>query len=336
MDRPPVKCPSCGQLNAGDNAVCVVCRAPLRAAAVSAASAQPVLAQRTAAKMRQYGEIIMMYIRWTGYARWLIGIVPLVLGSIIFAASMVTGDFWGIAIAGPVAIGGLIVIRQAPRVRDGLIRGETWSYNVILRMHLAIYVVLGLMMIGLLALTAAGPTNEGQRPWVAVLCLDLILAVPMIINWYAHQAFSWAIGRRDRVRRFIPLSESGGRTTGVKAYTYLMLFYSGIFILLIAAAVRSKIKGNPDSELVNPSVISVSVALLVLMLSLAYGVWMRRRWARLLAMGVHGLVGLSLLLVMIGLIPSSGGAGIIPGLGQFFINMAVFNWFRFHSDYFDR
>jgi hypothetical protein len=302
---------------------------------VSAADSQPVLAQRTAAKLRQYGEIITMYVRWTGYARWLIGIVPLVLGSIIFTASMVSGDLWGVAIAGPVAIAGLYVIRQAPRVRDGLIRGETWSYNVILRMHLAIYVVLGLMMLGLLALTA-GPTNEDQRPWVMMLCLDSILVVPMIINWYAHQAFAWAIGRRDKVRRFIPLSESGGRTTGVKAYTYLMLFYSGLFILLIAAAVYARIKGNPDDETVEISVVYAGVLLLVLMLSLAYGVWMRRRWARLLAMGVHGLTGLTLLLVMIGLIPSSGGAGMIPGLGQFFINMAVFNWFRFHPDYFNR
>ncbi len=332
MERPPVTCPKCGQLNAGENTVCVVCQTPLRFAAMSAADAQPALAQRTAASLREHREIIALYVRWTGYAQWLLGVFPMAMCGLIFAGAMANGDLWAVCVTGPIAAAGFYVVLQAPKVKAGLIRGETWPYEIIIRMHLIVYIMLGLMMFGVLLLP-----GEGQKPWGALLCLEPPLVVAVIINWYAHQAFEWTIGRRDRLHLFAPLSDSGGRTIGIKAYTYLMIFLSGFVIVMIGAAVYQGSKDNSHYWLPNIGAgLLAGAPLLVIMLSLAYGVWMRRRWARLLAMGVHGLVGLTLLLVMIGLIPSSGGAGIIPGLGQFFINMAVFNWFRHHPDYFNR
>jgi hypothetical protein len=335
--QPPVKCSHCGQLNAAVNMICVVCKKPLGfEAAPSTPQYQPALADRTAAFKREHREIIAMYIRWCGYSMWLFGLVPLMLGGIALAPSIAKLDLAGICFSGPLTGAGLYILWQAPRVREGLIKGETWPYDIIVKAHLIIYFMLGLMVFGVLALWFDSSSGKHSPSWGALLCVVSPLLTGIVINWYALQAFERTTGRRGgKIRRVALLTGTSDQPSGVKVYTVVAILFVVLIDALTIAGVGQGLEKHPgDLPTIAGGLLTAALPTVIL-LALAYGVWTCRAWARTLALGVHALIGLGIIMLAIGILPGTS-AGSASLFGQFFINLAIFFWFANHPDYFQR
>jgi hypothetical protein len=136
------------------------------------------------------------------------------------------------------------------------------------------------------------------------------------------------------MRRFGPLSDTGGRPAGIKAYTYFMGLYTILSIGILIATGHSSLKEHPDSFRGIAGVVLLGVPLVALPIILGIGVWQRRAWGRQLALIVHAVIGVMILFV---LLPSHGPAEIPPSfIGGFIWNLIIWLWFNNHPQYFDR
>lgn len=326
-------CPNCGQFNAWDNTTCVVCKTPLDQTALYSPPPEPTnLTNSPPVSTRERSEIIDMYIRWCDYSTWLFGLVPFLLGFFSFAASLATGSFVGLCITGPITAASFYILITAPRVKTGLKQGETWPYDIIIKAHKAAYAVLGLMMLGLVALWLEPSSHETQSSWKLLLCVESPLIVGIIINGLALRAFEAAIGRRNKIRRLAPLAGTFEHPTGIKWYVCFLIFQIGIFGTILGFLIHDQFQTHADLRLMAAALVPglIITALLVLI----YGVWTHRTWARILGIVFHTLNGLAALWGMLdGLLEEGDLAGSLTVLG---INLAILIWLYDYSNYFNR
>ncbi|WP_119069817.1 zinc finger Ran-binding domain-containing protein [Aggregatilinea lenta] len=328
----PKRCPACGQINAAENQVCVICKTPLYIVDLWP-DAEPKAVWNPRVSRRERDEIILMYMRWANYATWFsylvlaFGLLLLCGGSTVNLGATCVGGFIT-ACSGAVAYYG-------PKVRHGLEAGETWPHDYIIAAHHLIYGFMGLLLFGLVLLSLNEPQERLKTTLLYLIGLSLIPFTGLAINWYAHRAFETLIGRRSGpIRRFAPLSNTDGRPTGVKVYTALMVFYSLIIVTIQYVVVHKELEDKPLDTTGSLLAYVLVFAIVIPLMALAVGVWRQRAWGRRMALIVHGAIA-AFVIVMIfnGTIP---GERIAQTMGGFLVNLYIWQWFRAHTDYFHR